>query len=253
MRCINGPAISRIATFLTSDSRAFSSFIQTGKLSTGPIVTLLTNDHGRRVGSGLPSVLHTTTSFPSCRLILTNTPNVSPRCCGHCINKISIGVVFGGAFPLLERTRTTLIASKATALRATLFHIPRTMYCRAPVKGIVTFLGQRVLGIGCVSLIGLVTGQRIIGRLITSAVAMRRMHSRLGHVLCSGRCHHRVLRKCRCVTSYLKRTKTPGRTTHRVITLLEEERRWSGGWRFIGVKGTNTMGTQLLCFLCEGG
>lgn len=223
VRCMKGPAISRITTCRRVGPGSFTTFVTTGRLRGGPIVTLLTNDQGRRVGSGLPSVLGTTSTFPSCRLMLTNTPNVAPRCCRGCIKRTGMGVVFKRACHVLRRTSTTLIASKATALRATLFHIPRIIYCRAPVKGIVSFLQHRVLAIGCVSLIGLVTSYRIIGRLITSAVAMGGVRYRLTGLLRGRICGGRVLAKCSCITRQLKPTNTPYRTTRKVIGLL-------GGW-----------------------
>lgn len=212
--------MSRIATFGTSRRRSFTSFVTSDRLTSGPVVTLLTNDEGRRVGSGLPSVVQTTSTFPNCRLILTTTPNVSPRCCTGFMGKARLTIVFSQACHLLRRTSITLIASNATALRATLFHIPRIIYCCAPINGLISFLQERVLGIGFVSLIGLVTKHRIIERLITSAVAMRGVQTRLRHLLFQRSCHHGVLSNCRRVTQLLKPTKTPQRTTHRVIGLL---------------------------------
>lgn len=219
--------MSTISTCYGRRPSKFPRFITSGNLSRGPIVTLLTNDQGRRVGSGLPVVLRTTTPFAgSCRLILTKTPKVSPTCCSSCVGPgMPIGVVFKRACELLRRTRTTLIASNATALRATLFHIPRIIYCCAPMKGFVTFLHQRVLGIGCVSLIGLMTSGRIIHRLITSAVAISGIHSRLRSLLCGGMCEGGILRRCSHVVRVLNPTKTSKATTHRVMTLL-------GGWAF---------------------
>ncbi len=224
MCCINGPALSRIRTCHHRTRRTFDDFINSGHLANGPVVTLLTNDQGRRVGSGLSVVIGTTSMCTShCRLILTTTPGVSPSFCTAILNSIEIGVLCKRACQVLSRTITTLIASKATALRATLFHIPRIIYCCATYNGLMSFLHQRVLGMGCVSLIGLITNHRIIHRLMTSNVARGQIHRRLTLVLPSKNKQRGVLSNCRSVTRLLKRPKTPSGTTTVVASLLRTQ------------------------------
>lgn len=209
------------------------------------MLTLLTNDHHRRVGSGLPAVLGITATCPNRRPIVTNTPNLRPRCCERCVNSTSIGVIFNGACPLLDRDSTTLIASKATALRASLFHIPRIIYCCITTNQLTDFVFHRFFRAGCVSLIGLVTKHRIIRRLFNIQFSCSRVRSRLKHILGSRTCHEHVLSNCSRVVHLLKGPNTSQHATRLVCRSL-------GRWRFLWAIFTTFTRYLSSSFLREG-
>lgn len=218
---MNGPATRRIGRFQSRCRRGFIRFYRRGGLSERhPVVTLLTKDHLRRVGSGLPTVVRITRQFRSCRVILTKTPSVRSSCCRGFLGNAPIGVIHGGACPLLDRDATTLMADNATALRATLFRIPRIIYCRAPLPRLIHLTFGRIVSYGCVSLIGLVTSGRIIRRVFTSHFRISTVTSRLCRVLPNGRNERHVLSRCHRIERHLNGRITPSRTTTVVFSLL---------------------------------
>jgi len=164
VRFVGNPTIDELS-HRPNQQETFKEFIQRNNLPDKPIIALLAGSRRQEIQRILPVLALVSERFPHYQFVIGGAPSQSLPLYTEVLAGISIPVVFGQTYELLQQSTAALVASGTATLETAFIGIPQVVCYRIEAGWLGTLVKNLIVKIPWFSLVNLIAGREIVKEL----------------------------------------------------------------------------------------
>ena len=182
VRFVGNPTIDELSN-RPNQQESFSEFILRNRLPKKPLIALLAGSRRQEIKKILPVLAEVTRRFPDYQFVIAGAPAQNQQLYNEILGEISIPVVFGQTYELLQQSTAALVASGTATLETAFLNVPQVVCYRVESGLLGVTLRYLLVKIPYFSLVNLIGGREIVKELFQYECTTEAVSSELEKIL----------------------------------------------------------------------
>ena len=182
VRFVGNPTIDELSN-RPNQQESFSEFILRNRLPKKPLIALLAGSRRQEIKKILPVLAEVSRRFPDYQFVIAGAPAQNQQLYNEILGEISIPVVFGQTYELLQQSTAALVASGTATLETAFLNVPQVVCYRVESGLLGVTLRYLLVKIPYFSLVNLIGGREIVKELFQYECTTEAVSSELEKIL----------------------------------------------------------------------
>ncbi len=182
VRFVGNPTIDEL-TYRANQQQSFAEFIEQNSLENKPIIALLAGSRRQEIKRILPVLADVSIQFSNYQFVIAGAPSQSMPLYADALKGITIPVVFGQTYELLQQSTAALVASGTATLETAFIGIPQVVCYRIEAGRFGTWVKDRIVKVPFISLVNLIGGREIVKELFQQYCTVTTVSRELNQIL----------------------------------------------------------------------
>ena len=182
VRFVGNPTIDELSN-RPNQQESFSEFILRNRLPKKPLIALLAGSRRQEIKKILPVLAEVSRRFPDDQFVIAGAPAQNQQLYNEILGEISIPVVFGQTYELLQQSTAALVASGTATLETAFLNVPQVVCYRVESGLLGVTLRYLLVKIPYFSLVNLIGGREIVKELFQYECTTEAVSSELEKIL----------------------------------------------------------------------
>ena len=182
VRFVGNPTIDELSV-RPNQQETFAEFVLRNALSGKPIIALLAGSRRQEITRILPVLATVSQRFPEYQFVIGGAPSQSQSLYTEVLGNVSIPVVFGQTYELLQQSKAALVASGTATLETAFIGIPQVVCYRIEAGRFGNLVKELIVKIPWFSLVNLIAKREIVKELFQQYCTAETVGSELDHIL----------------------------------------------------------------------
>lgn len=185
-----------------------------------PLIAILAGSRRQEIKRILPVLAVVSKLFPEYQFVIAGAPSQSKQLYSEVLGKITIPVVFGQTYELLQQSTAALVASGTATLETAFINIPQVVCYRIEAGRIGTWVKDQLVKIPFISLVNLIADREIVRELFQHDCTPETVGKELNRILTDKNYRELMLAGYAEVMGHLGGTGCAERAANLMIELL---------------------------------
>lgn len=199
----------------------FVEFCRANALPERPIIALLAGSRAQELKYVLPEMLKMVKHFPQYQFVIAGAPAMLPEDYAPYLKGLSLPVVYGQAYRLLQQARAALVTSGTATLETALLKVPQVV-CYSGEGGAFSYLMfKSFVKVKFISLVNLILGREAVKELLMQKLNEKNLLRELTAVAEEGEARKKMLQDYAELEKRMGTAGTSGRFAARMVDDLK--------------------------------
>lgn len=199
----------------------FVEFCRANALPERPIIALLAGSRAQELKYVLPEMLKMVKHFPQYQFVIAGAPAMLPEDYAPYLKGLSLPVVYGQTYRLLQQARAALVTSGTATLETALLKVPQVV-CYSGEGGAFSYLMfKSFVKVKFISLVNLILGREAVKELLMQKLNEKNLLRELTAVAEEGEARKKMLQDYAELEKRMGTAGTSGRFAARMVDDLK--------------------------------
>lgn len=199
----------------------FVEFCRANALPERPIIALLAGSRAQELKYVLPEMLKMVKHFPQYQFVIAGAPAMLPEDYAPYLKGLSLPVVYGQTYRLLQQARAALVTSGTATLETALLKVPQVV-CYSGEGGAFSYLMfKSFVKVKFISLVNLILGREAVKELLMQKLNEKNLLRELTAVVEEGEARKKMLQDYAELEKRMGTAGTSGRFAARMVDDLK--------------------------------
>ncbi len=181
---VGNPTMDEVAAYLDSHPANPQDFRQQNGLSPKPIIALLAGSRRQEIRDNLQRMARATRSLETdYQMVVAGAPGIDADYYRQCAAGMSLQVVYGQTYPLLQHATAALVTSGTATLETALFRVPQVVCYYMRAGRLANWLRKVLIKTPYISLVNLVADAPVVSELVAADMNPDRVQAELLRLL----------------------------------------------------------------------